>query len=196
MSKIYTRTGDGGQTSLVGGTRVSKTHPRLEAYGTIDELSSHLGLLSALLQQERQCLSLPDTERCGSRLPDTERFLLNIQHTLFVVSTLLATEEDSHYRPAPLDKGAINALEEEIDALQSDVPPLRAFIIPGGCAVAAEAHVCRTVCRRAERRVLSLSEQAPVSADVVRYINRLSDYLFILARYLNIQSGTPEIEHR
>lgn len=196
MSKIYTRTGDGGQTSLVGGTRVSKTHPRLEAYGTIDELSSHLGLLSALLQQECQCLSLPDTERCGSRLPDTERFLLNIQHTLFVVSTLLATEEDSHYRPAPLDKGAINALEEEIDALQSDVPPLRAFIIPGGCAAAAEAHVCRTVCRRAERRVLSLSEQAPVSADVVRYINRLSDYLFILARYLNIQSGTPEIEHR
>lgn len=196
MSKIYTRTGDGGQTSLVGGTRVSKTHPRLEAYGTIDELSSHLGLLSALLQQERQRLSLPDTERSGSRLPDTERFLLNIQHTLFVVSTLLATEEDSHYRPAPLDKGAIAALEEEIDALQSDVPPLRAFIIPGGCAAAAEAHVCRTVCRRAERRVLSLSEQAPVSADVVRYINRLSDYLFILARYLNIQSGTPEIEHR
>lgn len=206
MSKIYTRTGDGGQTSLVGGTRVSKTHPRLEAYGTIDELSSHLGLLSALLQQKRQRLSLPDTERSssrlpdtersGSRLPDTERFLLNIQHTLFVVSTLLATEEDSHYRPAPLDKGAIAALEAEIDALQSDVPPLRAFIIPGGCAAAAEAHVCRTVCRRAERRVLSLSEQVPVSADVVRYINRLSDYLFILARYLNIQSGTPEIEHR
>lgn len=196
MSKIYTRTGDGGQTSLVGGTRVSKTHPRLEAYGTIDELSSHLGLLAALLLQERQRLSLPDTERSGSRLPDTERFLLNIQHTLFVVSTLLATEEDSHYRPAPLDKGAIAALEAEIDALQSDVPPLRAFIIPGGCAAAAEAHVCRTVCRRAERRVLSLSEQVPVSADVVRYINRLSDYLFILARYLNIQSGTPEIEHR
>lgn len=186
MSKIYTRTGDGGQTSLVGGTRVCKTHPRLEAYGTIDELSSHLGLLSALLQQERQRISLPDTER----------FLLNIQHTLFVVSTLLATEEDSNYRPMPLDKGAIAALEQEIDALQSYVPPLRSFIIPGGCRAAAEAHVCRTVCRRAERRVLRLREQAPVSADVVRYINRLSDYLFILARYLNIQSGTPEIEHR
>lgn len=178
MSKIYTRTGDSGQTSLVGGTRVSKTHPRLEAYGTIDELSSHLGLLASMLTDEHDRL-----------------FLLNIQHQLFVVSTLLATEEGSSYTPAPLAPDAITALEQEIDALQSGVPPLRAFVIPGGCTAAAQAHVCRTVCRRAERRVLSLSEMASVDEGVIRFINRLSDYLFILARHLNIQCGTQEIEH-
>lgn len=186
MSKIYTRTGDGGQTSLVGGTRVSKTHPRLEAYGTIDELSSHLGLLCAMLRQQNQPFPAEDTER----------FLLNIQHQLFVVSTLLATEEGSSYRPAPLAPDAIATLEQEIDALQSGMPPLRAFVIPGGSMAAAQAHVCRTVCRRAERRVLALSEQASVDKGVICYINRLSDYLFVLARHLNIQSGTPEIEHR
>lgn len=178
MSKIYTRTGDSGQTSLVGGTRVSKTHPRLEAYGTIDELSSHLGLLASMLTDEHDRL-----------------FLLNIQHQLFVVSTLLATEEGSSYTPAPLAPDAITALEQEIDALQSGVPPLRAFVIPGGCTAAAQAHVCRTVCRRAERRVLSLSEMASVDEGVIRFINRLSDYLFILARHLNIQCGAQEIEH-
>ncbi len=180
MSKIYTRTGDNGQTSLVGGARVSKTHPRLEAYGTIDELSSHLGLLSAMLPQKEH-----------HRL-----FLLKIQHSLFVVSTLLATEDDCGFRPAPLDVSAISNLEQEIDTLQSQLPPLRAFIIPGGCKEASQAHVCRTVCRRAERRVLALNEHTPVSKDVICYLNRLSDYLFVLARYLNIHSATPEIEHR
>lgn len=214
MSKIYTRTGDGGQTSLVGGTRVCKTHPRLEAYGTIDELSSHLGLLLSMLRKEHttscdnhtllrkeQAMShgdhtLPHNEHAMLRDDHTRNFLLVIQHTLFGVSTLLATEAESAYRPAPLSEEAVAALESEIDVLQADVPPLRAFIIPGGCAAAAQAHVCRTVCRRAERRVLLLGEQVSVDENVKRYINRLSDYLFILARHLNFIDGTPEIEHR
>lgn len=214
MSKIYTRTGDGGQTSLVGGTRVCKTHPRLEAYGTIDELSSHLGLLLSMLRKEHttscdnhtllrkeQAMSHGDhtllhNEHAMQRGDHTRNFLLDIQHTLFGVSTLLATEAESAYRPAPLSEEAVAALESEIDVLQADVPPLRAFVIPGGCAAAAQAHVCRTVCRRAERRVLLLDEQVSVDENVKRYINRLSDYLFILARHLNFIDGTPEIEHR
>lgn len=200
MSKIYTRTGDGGQTSLVGGTRVCKTHPRLEAYGTIDELSSHLGLLLSMLRNEHTTScdnhTLLRKEHAMLRDDHTRNFLLDIQHTLFGVSTLLATEAESAYRPAPLSEEAVAALESEIDVLQADVPPLRAFVIPGGCAAAAQAHVCRTVCRRAERRVLLLDEQVSVDENVKRYINRLSDYLFILARHLNFIDGTPEIEHR
>lgn len=228
MSKIYTRTGDGGQTSLMGGTRVCKTHPRLEAYGTIDELSSHLGLLLSMLRKEHtasrdnhallhdnhtlpheeytllhddhtmQCNehAMQYNEHAMQRADHTRNFLLDIQHTLFGVSTLLATEAESAYRPAPLSEEAVAALESEIDVLQADVPPLRAFVIPGGCAAAAQAHVCRTVCRRAERRVLLLDEQVSVDENVKRYINRLSDYLFILARHLNFIDGTPEIEHR
>lgn len=200
MSKIYTRTGDGGQTSLVGGTRVCKTHPRLEAYGTIDELSSHLGLLLSMLRKEhttsRDNRAMLCDEHAMQRGDHIRNFLLDIQHTLFGVSTLLATEAESAYRPAPLSEEAVAALESEIDVLQADVPPLRAFVIPGGCAAAAQAHVCRTVCRRAERRVLLLDEQVSVDENVKRYINRLSDYLFILARHLNFIDGTPEIEHR
>lgn len=179
MSKIYTRTGDQGQTSLADGTRVSKTHPRLEAYGTVDELSSHLGLLASLISEESDC-----------------RFLRHIQQTLFTLSALLATEDSSPYRPAPLPADAVAEMEQAIDELQTQVPPLRAFILPGGSVAAAQAHVCRTVCRRAERRILALREQAHVDEAVIRYINRLGDYLFVLARSLNIRNGIPEAEHR
>lgn len=178
MAKIYTRTGDLGTTSLVGGKRVPKTHPRLEAYGTVDELSSHLGLLCALLSDERD-----------------KAFILSVQQTLFGLSALLATEPESAYQPKPLSASLIKNMEDEIDRLQAILPPLNAFIIPGGSQAAAQAHVCRTVCRRAERCILALAEQSEVSSDTIRYTNRLSDYLFVLARTINTRNGILEIMH-
>lgn len=176
MAKIYTHTGDKGQTSLVGGKRVSKIHPRLEAYGTVDELSSQLGLLAAMTDDEHH-----------------RTFLTDIQNTLFHLSAILATEPESKWQPAPLSADLITSMESEIDAIQELLPPFRAFIIPGGCQAAAQAHVCRTVCRRAERRILAMTESVDVDSAVLEYMNRLSDYLFILARRLNQQAGVEEI---
>jgi cob(I)alamin adenosyltransferase len=176
--KIYTRTGDSGQTSLVGGKRVSKTHPRLEAYGTVDELSSHLGLLSSQLTDHHH-----------------RQTILTIQQTLFSLSAILATEPESKWQPEPLSPLHTEKLEAEIDHLQQQLPALHAFIIPGGSQAACQAHVCRTVCRRAERCILALTEEIEVSADVLRYVNRLSDYLFVLARHLNVSKGIQEITH-
>lgn len=155
-----------------------KTHPRLEAYGTVDELSSHLGLLCALLSDERD-----------------KAFILSVQQTLFGLSALLATEPESAYQPKPLSASLIKNMEDEIDRLQAILPPLNAFIIPGGSQAAAQAHVCRTVCRRAERCILALAEQSEVSSDTIRYTNRLSDYLFVLARTINTRNGILEIMH-
>lgn len=176
--KIYTRTGDSGQTSLVGGKRVSKTHPRLEAYGTVDELSSHLGLLSSQLTDHHH-----------------RQTILTIQQTLFSLSAILATEPESKWQPEPLSPSHTEKLEAEIDHLQQQLPALHSFIIPGGSQAACQAHVCRTVCRRAERCILALTEEIEVSADVLRYVNRLSDYLFVLARHLNVSKGIQEITH-
>jgi len=176
--KIYTRTGDSGQTSLVGGKRVSKTHPRLEAYGTVDELSSHLGLLSSQLTDHHH-----------------RQTILTIQQTLFSLSAILATEPESKWQPEPLPPSHTEKLEAEIDHLQQQLPALHSFIIPGGSQAACQAHLCRTVCRRAERCILALTEEIEVSADVLRYVNRLSDYLFVLARHLNVSKGIQEITH-
>lgn len=176
--KIYTRTGDSGQTSLAGGKRVSKTHPRLEAYGTVDELSSHLGLLSSQLTDHHH-----------------RQTILTIQQTLFSLSAILATEPESKWQPEPLSPSHTEKLEAEIDHLQQQLPALHSFIIPGGSQAACQAHVCRTVSRRAERRILALTEEIEVSADVLRYVNRLSDYLFVLARHLNVSKGIQEITH-
>lgn len=173
---IYTHTGDKGQTSLVGGTRVSKTHLRLEAYGTVDEFSSHLGLLCAMLTDEHD-----------------KQFIINIQQTLFDLSTILATEPESRYQPKPLAASLITEIEDEIDQIQATLPQLRAFIIPGGTQASAQAHVCRTVCRRAERRILSLAETVSVDDILLQYMNRLSDYLFVLARKANHSAGVEEI---
>ena len=176
--KIYTRTGDSGQTSLVGGKRVSKTHPRLEAYGTVDELSSHLGLLASQLTDHHH-----------------RQTILAIQQTLFSLSAILATEPESKWQPEPLPPSHTDKLDAEIDHLQQQLPALHSFIIPGGSQAACQAHVCRTVCRRAERCILALTEEIEVSADVLRYVNRLSDYLFVLARHLNVSKGIQEITH-
>lgn len=177
-SNIYTRTGDAGTTSLVDGSRVRKDNVRLEAYGTLDEFSSFLGVV----------LSAPDCP------PESHRQLLTIQNRLFDIGAYLATPSNGTETPAVrnLDK-EIEDIEHWIDAIDAEVPKLRAFILPGGSQLSAHAHVARTVCRRAERRILSLAAQEYVDPTLIKYVNRLSDYLFILARYLNHKAGIAEI---
>ena len=173
---VYTRQGDGGQTSLVGGTRVAKCCARLDAYGTIDELNSHLGLLLTYVEDA--------SERAR---------ILRCQNELFVVGGLLATERDKeNLLSVSLTEQDVEDLEHAIDASNEGLPGWRGFTLPGGCRAAAEAHVCRTVCRRAERCILSLSEQEPVDEIVCCYINRLSDYLYVLACKLNFLAGEEE----
>jgi ATP:cob(I)alamin adenosyltransferase len=177
-SMVYTKSGDKGRTSLVGGTRVLKTHVRLEAYGTVDELNSHLGLLITYLKDEQD-----------------HRFLLKVQHLLFVIGSNLATDlEKTELKSASIitDKH-VQEIEDEIDALDNDLPELQAFVIPGGSRAASVCHICRTVCRRAERRILTLAEEHIVSQEVISFINRLSDYLFVLSRKLNRDEIIDEI---
>lgn len=175
-SNVYTRTGDQGQTSLVGGTRVSKACTRLEAYGTVDELNSQLGLLITYVTED----------------VDRER-LIRCQSELFSVGSQLATEPDSKRPPirviTPQD---IADLELAIDMANDGLPGWRGFTLPGGSRGAAQAHVCRTVCRRAERRIYALAQEAPVDDLVAAYVNRLSDYLYVLACRLNFLAGVEE----
>ena len=163
--KIYTKTGDSGTTSLVGGTRVSKAHPRVMTYGDLDELISCLGLL--------RC----ETE--GRDLP-----LRRIQVHLMSVSAHLANDGRST-KLKPLDEGETDFLESEIDRMTAAVPPQTAFIIPGEPRAAALAHVARTICRRAERSAVQIEDRSAQDALALKYVNRLSDYLFALARYLS-----------
>lgn len=179
MTKIYTRTGDAGTTSLVGGVRIKKNDIRLEAYGTIDELTSHMGLLVTLLGSE-------DDER---------QRLIHIQSDLFIIGSHLATDQSQTplYASAQLPEGETALLEQRIDEILALLPEAQGFVLPGGTPAAAQCHVCRTVCRRAERRIAALAEGADVGADVVRYVNRLSDYLFVLAKKINFNAGQEEI---
>lgn len=177
-SMVYTRTGDKGITSLVGGQRVAKSDIRLESYGTVDELNSHIGLLISLLHNAH----------------DAE-VLTRIQKLLFVVGSNLATDQSNTELKAAsvIHADDILLLEHEIDIIDEALPQLRAFVLPGGCQASGQCHVCRTICRRAERRILSLREQAEVQPELLQFINRLSDYLFVLARKLNIDEKKPEI---
>ncbi len=177
-SNIYTKTGDSGMTSLVGGVRVAKTHERLEAYGTVDELNSHIGLLMSLIDDN------------GLREQLTE-----IQCNLFVVGSYLATdtEQTALCSQSVVQPEMVEAMERLIDDMDSTLPQLCAFVLPAGTQAAAQCHVCRTVCRRAERRILALCENISIDSNVIAYINRLSDYLFVLARKLNINAGQEEI---
>ncbi|MCR5679730.1 MAG: cob(I)yrinic acid a,c-diamide adenosyltransferase [Prevotella sp.] len=179
ITTIYTRRGDEGQTDLVGGVRIRKTDARIEAYGTIDELSSHIGLLLSLLHN----------------LDDERQRLVRTQNHLFNVGTHLATDQSQTplYASAMLPRGAIEDLEQAIDHLNAQLPEPQGFILPGGTQAAAQCHVCRTVCRRAERRICELAESAQVGPEIIQYVNRLSDYLFILAKIINFNTGQPEI---
>ena len=177
ITKVYTRTGDKGQTSIVGGIRVSKASERLEAYGTVDELSSHLGLLAAMLSEG-----------------EYHDMIIRVQNNLFNVCTNLATDQSQTplYDSAKLADGEIELLEKEVDRMMKLLPERQGFILPGGTPVAAQAHVCRTVCRRAERRIVALSEVAQISPETLQYVNRLSDYLFVLAKIINFNAGVSE----
>lgn len=176
--KIYTRGGDKGTTSLVGGTRVPKTHPRLETYGTLDELNSWLGLV------------ISEPEKLPAQVVDT---LLGVQNRLFDIGTILATEPESSWQPAPLPSEAVAELERAIDELDATVPAHKQFILPGGCPPAARAQVARTVARRAERLLIALSDTVEISPEILAYINRLSDYLFVAGRAVNYFNGRDEI---
>ena len=176
--KIYTKTGDKGTTSLVGGTRVPKTHIRLEAYGTVDELNSNLGLLITYLLDGKD-----------------KDFLQQVQDRLFAEGSQLATyREKMELKEASIiSSEQVEMVEREIDRLDTLLPPLSAFILPGGSRGAALCHVCRTVCRRAERRILALAEQVEISSELLAYVNRLSDYLFVLSRKMNQDDKKGEI---
>lgn len=176
-SKIYTRGGDTGTTSLIGGERVEKCCLRLEAYGTIDELNSHVGLLAAMLE--------------GSEVEVPAEFM---QSCLFEIGTHLAMPCREGEMPAfTIDTACVEQLERLIDSVDQQLEPLRAFILPGGCVAAAQCHVCRTVCRRAERHIAALGKEVEVDAAVRAFVNRLSDFFFVLARLINKKSGIAEI---
>ena len=192
LTKIYTRTGDSGTTSLVGGERTPKDSPRIEAYGTIDELSSHLGLLNALIKKE------PTLNNDSDAIAICER-IERIQNSLFNISTYLATDTATTpvYPSAEFNSSEIIALENDIDTYNQQLSTLDSFILPGGSIPAAQCHVCRTVCRRAERRIVTLISTLPTKTtvfnpDIVRYVNRISDYLFVLARKLNFLCNSEE----
>jgi cob(I)alamin adenosyltransferase len=176
--KIYTKTGDLGQTSLFGGTRVSKDDARIEAYGTVDELSSFLGVARA------------------SQIPaEVDAVLEQVQRDLFDVGAHLASPGTSRF--AGVDAQRIAELEQSIDAMERELAPLTNFILPGGSLAAAHLHVARTVCRRAERRVVALSDESPATLSTIAYLNRLSDYLFVAARFANSRAGRADVEwHR
>ena len=183
--KIYTKTGDQGTTALFGGTRVPKHHIRIQSYGTVDELNSWIGLLRDQGIENRH-----------------REFLLAIQDKLFTAGSMLATETESAG-----DKGRkvrieipqviaedVTALEVEMDRLDADLPPMTNFILPGGHPVVSYCHIARTVCRRAERMTTLLNEQSPISEILLIYLNRLSDYLFILGRKLSLELKADEIK--
>ncbi len=166
--KIYTKTGDSGKTSLIGGTRVSKHHLRIDAYGTVDELNSTIGLLKDLAEEKDRCIEI----------------LAEIQDRLFTIgSSLAADPEKSKMKIPDLNTEDITLLEKEIDIMVAALPPLKSFVLPGGNLLNSHCHVARCVCRRAERLATGLSESEWVEPMVLIYLNRLSDYLFMLARH-------------
>jgi cob(I)alamin adenosyltransferase len=175
--KIYTKTGDKGQTSLIGGKRVSKAHIRIEAYGTLDELISYIGLLRDLIDASKE-----------------KEVLISVQDRLMICSAILAADCDDCQQKIPeiLDSD-IKELEEEIDRMELTLEPMNSFVLPGGHPTVSHCHVARTICRRSERIVVMLSENNFVPDKVVKYINRLSDYLFVLSRKLSKDLNIVEI---
>ena len=169
--KIYTKTGDKGETSLLGGTRVSKAHQKIEAYGTVDELNSSIGVLRSFTDLESETLS-------------------EVQHVLFNIGSLLATEREVNFELPSIDSSDVERLERSIDQMNEGLEPLRNFILPGGSKAAGFAHMSRTICRRAERRVVVLEQLDP---QIVHFLNRLSDYLFVLSRAILKSEGQSEI---
>ncbi|MDX5361066.1 MAG: cob(I)yrinic acid a,c-diamide adenosyltransferase [Alphaproteobacteria bacterium] len=175
LNKIYTRTGDAGETGLGTGQRVRKYDLRIEAYGTVDEANAIIGIVRQHID------GLPDAV-------EVDAALMRIQNDLFDLGADLCTpetDEPLEYEPLRMSDAQVTRLEREIDALNADLAPLRSFILPGGTMAAAYLHQARTVARRAERRMVALAERDPVNPAAIRYVNRLSDYLFVLGRHVN-----------
>lgn len=174
--KIYTKTGDSGTTSLFGGKRVSKDDVRIDAYGTVDELNSFIGLLNSSFNEATQ-----------------NYFLSEVQKRLFTIGSNLASDPEKRMITPDIKDDDIHTLENAMDTMDQLLEPLKNFILPGGDTAVAYAHVCRTVCRRAERKVITLNQESQVDPKIIIYLNRLSDYFFVLSRYIAHSKGIPEI---
>ena len=180
INRVYTRSGDAGETSLAGGQRVPKDSRRIQAYGTVDELNAFVGLARHTAA----------TDPSGAAL---DGILLRVQHELFNLGSILATlPEDVHPRQARITGAEIAQLEAEMDQMNEGLPALRSFVLPGGSRLNAELHVCRTVCRRAERTVAALAREEAVPAEAVKYLNRLGDAFFVWSRWASQVSGVAE----
>jgi cob(I)alamin adenosyltransferase len=175
--KIYTKTGDEGFTSLFGGTRISKDNIRIESYGSIDELNSFVGLLFEELQ-----------------IQDVKLTLFQIQNRLFDIGSSLACDPEKEFKLESVTEEDTHLLESEIDRMESTLDPLKNFILPSGNKSIAVAHICRTVCRRAERRIVTLSNVSSVDKEIFHYLNRLSDYFFVCARYIAHSAGIADVK--
>jgi len=181
LNRIYTKRGDKGETSLVGGQRLPKDALRIESYGAVDELNSFVG--AACLTAESFAVTVP-----------LARILKRVQHELFNLGSILATQpEDVHPKQPRITDAEIEMLESEIDAMNSGLPDLRSFVLPGGCGLNADLHICRTVCRRAERICVALARQEPVPPAVLGYLNRLSDAFFVWSRWASHRLQAPEV---
>jgi cob(I)alamin adenosyltransferase len=183
LNRIYTRRGDQGQTSLVGGQRAPKNALRIECYGTVDELNSFIGLAAVTA-----------ADSASPRLTTLESILRRVQHELFNLGSILATlPEDVGPQQPRVTATEVEQLEREIDAANAELQPLRSFVLPGGSRLNAELHVCRTVCRRAERLVVALAQAESVPSEAIQYLNRLSDALFVWSRWANHTLAAPEV---
>lgn len=188
---VYTKKGDDGTTSLVGGRRVKKCDLRVEAYGTVDELNAHVGLLAAMVGNKREDTNVDYDIR--ERFEPIVGQLKRVQNSLFVVQTLLATEDAATYAQLPqLPPAVVDEMEGWIDTIDDQLPKLKSFVMPGGSVLSAQAHVARTVCRRAEREMVRLAGETTVEEVLCKYINRLSDYLFVISRYLLLAEHRDE----
>jgi cob(I)alamin adenosyltransferase len=185
LNRIYTKRGDTGETSLAGGQRVAKDSLRIEAYGTIDELNAFIGLVA---------MSCRDHVGADPRIGLLAGMIRRVQHELFNLGSILATKpEDVHPKQARITEAEVAQLEREIDGMNEDLPPLRSFVLPGGSRLNAELHVARTICRRAERLLVALARQEPIPPEAIRYLNRLSDALFVWSRWANFVLHVPEV---
>jgi cob(I)alamin adenosyltransferase len=182
LNRIYTKTGDQGQTHLAGGQRVSKDDPRIECYGTVDELNAFVGMAAI------------SAASANESVPELVPILRRVQHELFNLGSILATQPaDVHPKQARVTAAEVRQLEIEIDRMNADLAPLRSFVLPGGTRINTELHACRTICRRAERLAVSLGRDEPIPPEAIQYLNRLSDAFFVWSRWVNHALGVPEV---
>lgn len=185
LNRIYTKGGDKGETALAGGQRVPKDSARIEAYGTVDELNAFIGLA---------CVTCGEETARASRLGRLADILRRVQHELFNLGSQLSTlPKDLHPKQARITPAEIEQLEREIDSMNEELPPLRSFVLPGGTRLNAELHAARTICRRAERLTVALARIEETPPEAVRYLNRLSDALFVWSRWVSHVLGVPEV---